>query len=229
MVIVDDENSRSASECAAAAREGEIGGSAGATIHLWLRSNGRRHGYDDDDTVGAGSPDGYDRPRWRGEEQIRSEVLLRNLEVLVPWYELGAGRLEDESRGAADVSNRALGGALRLTRTGLQRLQPLSHSVRPKVEVGAVPGGNAAPEDDRLRRGVDDPDSFRDVPRQQPGMNHIDEVDRYVVVQPPQRAYFLVGDTAGRTDGTVLVDDCKWLRERGNDVRLSGDLVHVKT
>jgi hypothetical protein len=34
----------------------EIGGSAGATIHLWLRSNGRRHGYDDDDTVGPDRP-----------------------------------------------------------------------------------------------------------------------------------------------------------------------------
>ena len=68
-------------------------------------------------------------------------------------------------------------------RLSFQRGQPPGDDIRSKVEVGTVPGRNAGTQDDGLRRGVNDTDSFSDVARQWPKVNDIDQVDRHVSVE----------------------------------------------
>ena len=83
------------------------------------------------------------------------------------------------------VSKRALGGVLLLSRLGLQRLQPSSHDLGSQIEVRTVPGRNAGSQDDGLRRGVNDADTFRDVAGERTGVDYIHEVDRYVSMKLP--------------------------------------------
>src|SRR5688572_7152234 len=132
------------------------------------------------------------------------------------------------SRHRLDVSVRALGRVLQLWGCPLQRLQFPSHLIGPEIEVGAVPGRNAGPQDDRLRGSMSDAYSLGDVAGHRPGVDHIHQIDRHVRMQPPERADFLVGHVTGRADRTVLVDNGQGLREHRGDIRFGSDFTHRK-
>src|SRR5215213_8342868 len=123
-------------------------------------------------------------------------------------------------RHTSDVSDRALTAFF-------EGFQLTDHRVGPQIEMRAVPGGNAGPQNDRLGRCVHDAEPLGDVAGEWAGMDDVDQVHRDVLLQPPERADLLEGNSARGTDGAVLIDNCQWLRQRVSDIGLVGDLLHL--
>src|SRR4051812_10751912 len=68
---------------------------------------------------------------------------------------------------------------------------------------------------------------FGNLPRERPAMHHVDQIDRHILVNAPQRAHLLVGNAAGRADRAVLVENREGLRECAGHIGLGGNLEHV--
>jgi hypothetical protein len=90
--IVDDENSRNASDTGGDSRQ-EPRDPPRAAIRGVTAERRGRHGYDGDDTARGRLFERYDRERRRSEEQIGSRMLLGAPEARDQWYELRKGDL----------------------------------------------------------------------------------------------------------------------------------------
>lgn len=109
--------------------------------------------------------EGYDRTRWQAEEQIGSGMRLPYREVLDRWREMEKGGIGSDRFVTLPVfQKRASVGRCVSFRLSFQRFQTASNHLGSEVEVRAVPGGNAGPQDDGLRRSVYHTDAFRDIP-----------------------------------------------------------------
>ena len=94
-------------------------------------------------------------------------MLLPYREVLDQWYEVEFRGIGSDLFVTLPVfQKRASGGRGVSVRLSFQRFQSARDRLGPEIEVRAVPGRNAGPQDDSLRRGVNDPNELGDVTRE---------------------------------------------------------------
>jgi hypothetical protein len=104
-------------------------------------------------------------------------MLLPYREVPDRWYEAKFRGIGSDLFVTLPVfQKRASGGRGVSVRLSFQRFQSPRDCLGSQIEVRAVPGRNAGPQDDGLRRRVNDTNALGDVAREKTGMNHVHQI-----------------------------------------------------